>query len=500
MKNNQPAEGSQEAVHQVRLPVSKSTIDLVADLIRKQRKRLGTRWRKVTPGTQAIIVLAVLRHDQRLLDMAGGNDVSASTVRRWVIEVIGLLSARAPRLDRALKKIADDGGVVVPLDGTLVRTRRRTGTENRKNYSGKDKSHGLLFLALTDENLIWISVAKPGRSSEITTARHNKLTERLREAKLGALADFGFVGLDDDPDNPVIITGRKATRNHRLTAAEKEANRLLSRERAAVEHGIANLKTRRFLSKVRMNTRHATVAVPTKDALDRVDGDARRLMPILRESLQKLATEAGLNSYEIPRDLLVETEPFTQENRLLSGVRKPLRPALTKRYGERLEALYAQLSDREAEELRMLRQTGTDQPVPATVLRAAQALLGLEEGVVELGTRFLELGGDSLTALSFSQLLKETFHVDVPVDVVINPVNSLRQVADHIERALASEHRRPTADSVHGPDATRLDAADLRLDAFLDARTIARAERPAGPLPEARTVLRQRLPGPFPVP
>ncbi|MFJ4577335.1 thioester reductase domain-containing protein [Streptomyces sp. NPDC088846] len=337
--------------------------------------------------------------------------------------------------------------------------------------------------------MIWISAAKPGRSSEITTARHNKLTERLREAKLGALADFGFVGLDDDPDNPVIITGRKATRNHRLTAAEKEANRLLSRERAAVEHGIANLKTRRFLSKVRMNTRHATVAVPTKDALDRVDGDARRLMPILRESLQKLATEAGLNSYEIPRDLLVETEPFTQENRLLSGVRKPLRPALTKRYGERLEALYAQLSDREAEELRMLRQTGTDQPVPATVLRAAQALLGLEEGVVELGTRFLELGGDSLTALSFSQLLKETFHVDVPVDVVINPVNSLRQVADHIERALASEHRRPTADSVHGPDATRLDAADLRLDAFLDARTIARAERPAGPLPEARTVL-----------
>ncbi|MFI9272808.1 carboxylic acid reductase [Kitasatospora sp. NPDC052896] len=233
------------------------------------------------------------------------------------------------------------------------------------------------------------------------------------------------------------------------------------------------------------------VVVPTKDALDRVDGDARRLRPILRESLQKLATEAGLNSYEIPRDLLVETEPFTQENGLLSGMRKPLRPALTKRYGERLEALYTQLSDREAEELRTLRQTGTDQPVPATVLRAAQALLGLEEGVVELGTRFLELGGDSLTALSFSQLMKETFHVDVPVNVIINPVNSLQQVADHIERALAAEHRRPTADSVHGPDATRLDAAQLRLDAFLDARTVEQAERqrPAGPLPEARTVL-----------
>ncbi|MFB7629568.1 carboxylic acid reductase [Streptomyces sp. NPDC056149] len=231
------------------------------------------------------------------------------------------------------------------------------------------------------------------------------------------------------------------------------------------------------------------VVVPTQDALDRVDGDARRLRPILRESLRKLAAEAGLNSYEIPRELLVETEPFTQENGLLSGVRKPLRPALTKRYGERLEALYTELTDRAAEELRTLRQFGGDQPVPATVLRAAQALLGQEAGVVEPGARFLELGGDSLTALSFSQLLKGIFHVDIPVDVITNPVNSLQQVADHIERALASEHRRPTADSVHGPDATRLDAAELRLDAFLDARTIEQAERPAGPLPEARTIL-----------
>jgi hypothetical protein len=259
VKNNQPAKGPQDAVYQVRLPVSKRTIDLVADLIGTQRKRLGTRWRKVTPGTQAIIVLAVLRHDQRLLDMVGGNDVSASTVRRWVLEVIDLLSARAPRLDRALKKIAKKGGVVVLLDGTLVRTRRRTGDENRPNYSGKHKAHGLLFLALTDErgNLVWISAAKPGRSSEITAARHNKITTRLREAGLGALTDLGFVGLDDDPDDPVIVTGRRATRSHPLTAAQKEANRLVSRERAANEHAFADLKNWRILTKVRMNARHA---------------------------------------------------------------------------------------------------------------------------------------------------------------------------------------------------------------------------------------------------
>ncbi|MGC9535587.1 hypothetical protein [Streptomyces sp. UG1] len=40
-------------------------------------------------------MLAVLRHDQRLADMAGGNHVPASTVRRWVKETIELLAVRA---------------------------------------------------------------------------------------------------------------------------------------------------------------------------------------------------------------------------------------------------------------------------------------------------------------------------------------------------------------------------------------------------------------------
>ncbi|WP_327341623.1 transposase family protein [Streptomyces europaeiscabiei] len=233
MKKQPPAEGSPGVVYQVRLPVSKRTVDLVGGLIRRRRKQLGTRWRKAAPGTQAIVVLAVLRHDQRLADMAGGNSVSAATVRRWVLEVLDLLAARAPRMDRALKKIARRGGAVVLLDGTLVRTRRRTGADNRKNYSGKHKAHGLLFLALTDEkgNLIWISSARPGRASEISAARHDHITRHLREAGLGALADLGFVGLDDDPDDaPVIITGRKATRSHtrselRETPGDDSTNR-----------------------------------------------------------------------------------------------------------------------------------------------------------------------------------------------------------------------------------------------------------------------------------
>jgi hypothetical protein len=201
-----------------------------------------------------------LRHDHRLADMAGGNGVSASTVHRWTWEVIGLLAAPAPRLDRALAAIGRQGGEVALLDGTLIPTRRRPGPVNRKNYNGKHKKHGLLFLALTDEtdNLIWISCARRGAASEITAARHDHIAARLRAAGLGALADLGFTGLDPDPDDPVIITGCKSTRTRKTAPARRQANQALSAARAPVEHAFSDLKNWRSLTCLRTDPGKAT--------------------------------------------------------------------------------------------------------------------------------------------------------------------------------------------------------------------------------------------------
>jgi hypothetical protein len=181
-------------------------------------------------------VLAVLRCDQRPGDLAGGNGIHRTTVGRRVREVVGLLAARAPRLDRALKKIVRTGGGIVLLDGSLIRTRCRTGKDNRKNYSGKSKCHGLLVIALTDDRgrLLWLSAARPGRTAEITACRHDQLTAKLRAAGLGAIAELGFVGLDDsDPDaGPTVITGYKAARNRPLTPGQRLLNKALAAVRA----------------------------------------------------------------------------------------------------------------------------------------------------------------------------------------------------------------------------------------------------------------------------
>ena len=258
----QPAEGTPLAC-QCALPLSRQTLAFVADLLRAHLKKIGSRWRKLPPGRIALIVLATLRHDHRLADMAGGNGVSASTISRWTWEIIGLLAARAPRLDRALAAIKKQGGEAVLVDGTLIPTRRRTGTANRKNYNGKHKKHGLLFLALTDQagNLIWISSACRGAASEIRAARHDHITGHLRTAGLGALADLGFTGLDPGPEDPVIITGYKATATRKLTPAQRHANQALSAARAPVEHGFSDLKNWRILTRLRLSPAKATTVL-----------------------------------------------------------------------------------------------------------------------------------------------------------------------------------------------------------------------------------------------
>ncbi|MFE9139557.1 hypothetical protein [Streptomyces sp. NPDC007355] len=102
-KTKEHAEDTCPLVYQCRLPLSTRTVNHLAELLRRRLKATRSRPRILPPGKIAVIVLAVLRHDQRLADMAGGNHVSESTVRRWRDELIGLLAAQAPRLDRALK-------------------------------------------------------------------------------------------------------------------------------------------------------------------------------------------------------------------------------------------------------------------------------------------------------------------------------------------------------------------------------------------------------------
>ncbi|QBS38798.1 carboxylic acid reductase [Nocardia sp. CS682] len=228
------------------------------------------------------------------------------------------------------------------------------------------------------------------------------------------------------------------------------------------------------------------VIVPTDDALR--DRDPENLKTALAASIQQLAKELDLQSYEIPRDFLIETEPFTTDNGLLSGIGKLLRPKLKERYGARLERIYSEQAERQTEEMLALRREATERPVLDTVTHAARAMLNISAADLRPDAHFTDLGGDSLSALSFSNVLNDTFGVEVPVGVIISPANNLAEIAKYIEAQRGSGAKRPSVVSVHG-SGTQINAADLTLDKFIDARTLAAANSiPVAPVP-AQTVL-----------
>ncbi|BCO47682.1 carboxylic acid reductase [Mycobacterium intracellulare] len=228
------------------------------------------------------------------------------------------------------------------------------------------------------------------------------------------------------------------------------------------------------------------VVVPTEEAL--ADNDLESLKPKIADSLQKVAKETGLQSYEVPRDFIIETTPFTLENGLLTGIRKLAWPKLKAHYGDRLEQMYAELAAGQANELAELRRNGAEAPVAQTVSRAAAAMLGAATSDLSPDSHFTDLGGDSLSALTFGNLLREIFDVDVPVGVIVSPANDLAGIAAYIE-AERQGSKRPTFAAVHGRGATTVHASDLTLDKFLDEATLAAAPSLPKPATEVRTVL-----------
>lgn len=231
------------------------------------------------------------------------------------------------------------------------------------------------------------------------------------------------------------------------------------------------------------------VIVPTAQAREEFADDFAALKSALRDSVQRTAKAAELQSYEVPVDFLIETEPFTIVNGLVSGVGKLLRPRLKAHYGERLEQLYTDIDVAQVDELRALRHSAPDQPVLDTVLRAARAVVGSAGAEMDPDAHFIDLGGDSLSALTLSNLLGDIFGVEVPVGVIISPTATVKKLANYVEAQGQSTSKRPTSARVHGRDGATLHASDLTLDKFIDATTLADAVTLPHTTGEPHTVL-----------
>ena len=230
------------------LPLSRQTLSFTAGVIRRHRAAIGSLWRKLNPGQQALLVLVHLRKGEPFAQVAAGFGVGTATAWRYVTETVALLAARAPGLRQAVRAAKRAGYPFVVFDGTLARTGRVAA--DRPFFSGKHHCHGmnLQVIAGPAGQLLWVSGSLPGSVHDMKAAWTWGIEPELAAAGLPALADKGYQG---------AVHAKTPYRGRGKPESQKEANRAHAKLRAPGERANAQLKVWKILTRLRCCPRRA---------------------------------------------------------------------------------------------------------------------------------------------------------------------------------------------------------------------------------------------------
>ncbi|MBT2388010.1 transposase [Streptomyces sp. ISL-1] len=230
------------------IDLSSRTLRYLSRQLAVRQREIGTRWRRLSAGQQALLSLAHLRCGDTYAQLAAGFGVGIATVYRYIREAIEVLAALAPTLAEVMKTAARKAFVI--LDGTLLPIDRIAA--DTPYYSGKHKRHGMNVQVLTDPfgRLLWASPALPGATHDLTAARSHGIIDALAAAGLKCWADKAYQGAG----RPV----RVPFRGRRLKRWKRRYNSSHAKIRCVGEQAMATLKTWRLLRKLRCSTNRIT--------------------------------------------------------------------------------------------------------------------------------------------------------------------------------------------------------------------------------------------------
>jgi hypothetical protein len=211
------------------LPLSSRTLTFVAGVIRRHRASIGSCWRKLNPGKQALLVLVYLRKGETFGEIAAGFEVGTATAWRYVNETVALLAARAPKLRTAVREAKKAGHAYVVVDGTLIPIDRVAA--DRPFYSGKHKRHGMNLQVIGQQGL-------PGKHVREDPVQGENKPESQKEAN-GAHAKLRSPGeraserpaqdLAHPPQAPLLPLARRPTRKSHPRIADPRCRRRSSK-------------------------------------------------------------------------------------------------------------------------------------------------------------------------------------------------------------------------------------------------------------------------------
>ena len=237
--------------YRVILDVPLQLAAFVSGLLAEHRRELGTRngTRALTCWKQAVFALAWFRDRPDIRRLGAGFGISQATAYRYKDEAVEVLAAKAPTLDEALDKAAEQGLPYLILDGTLISADRCAGKKTSKKgkeidawYSGKahQPAGNIQALAAPGGVPLWVSDVRPGSTHDLTAARELALPRaRPYLGTMPLLADSGYEGAGAGVHVPV----RKPARGE-LDPDTRTRNALLRSLRYQGERGFALMSGR----------------------------------------------------------------------------------------------------------------------------------------------------------------------------------------------------------------------------------------------------------------
>ena len=138
-----------------------------------------------------------------------------------------------------------------------------------------------------------------------------------------------------------------------------------------------------------------------------------QFMDAVRQDLRSIAEKESLRKHEIPSRIIIDFEPFTSQNGLLTSSMKLCRPKLAAHYADRLKT-----SDNIEQRLKTIIETVTGRSISTD---------NKDENVL------LTVGGDSLAAVRLSRMIENDLGIPLSSNLLFDPKMNLQRLTTVIQ-------------------------------------------------------------------
>lgn len=208
---------------------------------------------KLSIADQILVALEYWREYRTYFHIATDKGVSESTVCRVVHRIETQIMAsgmfRIPGKKRLVRGFCRPDLVVIDVTETPI---ERPKKKQKETYSGKKKQHTLKCQVIIDRDTLGIICLHfgLGRTHDFNLFKAAGIHVH---PNTGTLGDSGYQGIARYLSNSYIP--KKKPRNGELSEAERDDNRILSKERICIEHVNRQVKIFRILAQRYRNRR-----------------------------------------------------------------------------------------------------------------------------------------------------------------------------------------------------------------------------------------------------